>query len=189
LLESWEDVFFLELEELMSFCDGTATLVEPRALVTPRKQEFRRFEAAAPPPDRFVTHGTTVASQRIADGPAPDSEGLGALRGLTAYPGLVEEPAVVMLQPDTQVRLEGEILVTRQTDPGWVILFPSIGGLVVERGSMLSHSAIVAREMGIPTIVGVRGATEAIKTGDRLRMDAAAGTVQVLKGAPEGATP
>ena len=114
-------------------------------------------------------------------------DGIGALSGLAAYPGLVERPAVVMLQPDTHVCLEGAILVTRQTDPGWVILFPSIAGLIVERGSMLSHSAIVAREMGIPTIVGVRGATHAIGTGDLLRLDAAAGTVQVLKRASGGA--
>ena len=83
-------------------------------------------------------------------------------------------------RPDPSVRLDGEILVAPQTDPGWVVLFPSVGGLVVERGSMLSHSAIVAREMGIPAVVGVRGATTAIRTGDRVRLDGAKGTVEIL---------
>jgi pyruvate,water dikinase len=77
--------------------------------------------------------------------------------------------------------LNGEILVTRQTDPGWVVLFPGISGLVVERGSMLSHSAIVAREMGIPAVVGVSGAASMIRSGDRLRLDGASGTVEILE--------
>jgi pyruvate,water dikinase len=138
-------------------------------------------------PDRFVTCGTTVVSERRPDGPGAVADGSGTLRGLAAYPGLVERPAVVMLEPDPEVPLDGQILVARQTDPGWVILFPSIGGLVVERGSVLSHSAIVAREMGIPAVVGVKGATDVIHTGDRVRLDGGAGTVEVLERAKGGA--
>ena len=73
------------------------------------------------------------------------------------------------------------ILVCPSTDPSWTALFTRITGLVVERGSMLSHSAIVAREMGIPAVVGVQGATSAVNTGDRLRLDGAAGHVQILQ--------
>ena len=91
---------------------------------------------------------------------------------------------MVMPELDPHASLDGAILVAYQTDPGWVILFPAIGGLIVERGSMLSHSAIVAREMGIPAVVGVRGATGAIRTGDVVRLDGGRGTVQVVKPAP-----
>jgi pyruvate,water dikinase len=67
--------------------------------------------------------------------------------------------------------LNGEILVTPRTDPGWVPLYPSVSGLLVERGSLLSHSAIVAREMGLPAIVGIANLTATLKTGMRIRMD------------------
>lgn len=178
VLDHWEDVFYLELDELMGLCDGTATLADLRPVVTARRREYRAFRDGSPPPDRFVTHGPVATAERVPE-PAEPTEGADVLRGLAAYPGRVEGPAVVMLEPDAGAAIEGRILVTRQTDPGWVILFPGIAGLVVERGSLLSHSAIVAREMGIPTVVGVRGATEAIRSGDPVRLDGAAGTVEV----------
>ena len=102
------------------------------------------------------------------------------LEGLGACQGLVEGPARVVFLPDADLRLSGEILVARETDPGWTVLFPSISGLVVEKGSMLSHSAIVAREMGIPAVVGVREATSRIKDGQRVRIDGALGKVYLL---------
>jgi pyruvate,water dikinase len=186
ILGQWDDVFYMELEELMGLCDGTATLSDPRALVAARRSEYKAFGTAPPLPDRFVTVGTTSASERLSDESVADTDEAGVLRGLAAYPGVVEESAVVLLEADPRAQLDGEILVTRQTDPGWIILFPSIGGLVVERGSMLSHSAIVAREMGIPAVVGVRGATEAIQSGDTVRLNGAAGTVQVVQTGPGG---
>jgi pyruvate,water dikinase len=71
-------------------------------------------------------------------------------------------------------------LVTKRTDPGWVPLFPSISGLLIERGSVLSHSAVVAREMGIPTIVGLRKVTENIANGEKIRLDGSTGIVERL---------
>ena len=91
-----------------------------------------------------------------------------------------------VLRSPAEARLDGEILVAERTDPGWVPLYPSASGLLVERGSILSHSAIVAREMGLPTIVGLVGLTARVATGDRVRMDGAAGTVEVPpRSAPE----
>jgi pyruvate,water dikinase len=89
--------------------------------------------------------------------------------------------------PSEDARLDGEILVAERTDPGWVPLYPSVSGLLIERGSILSHSAIVAREMGIPTIVGIPGLVGTLKTGQVVTMDGAAGTVRVEgEGAEEG---
>jgi pyruvate,water dikinase len=76
----------------------------------------------------------------------------------------------------------GEILVARYTDPGWIMLFPSCSGLLVERGSLLSHSAIVAREMGIPAIVGLAGVIDWVQTGDLVELDGASGVVRKLAG-------
>ena len=73
--------------------------------------------------------------------------------------------------------LEGDILVTVSTDPGWVTLFPSAGGILVEKGSLLSHSAIVSREMGKPCIVGITGLLQRLKTGDLVEMNGATGVV------------
>jgi pyruvate,water dikinase len=77
----------------------------------------------------------------------------------------------------------GDILVTRQTDPGWSPVFPLISGLVMERGGMLSHGAIIAREFGIPSVVGVREATRRIPQGSRVRIDGNCGLVHLLGGA------
>jgi pyruvate,water dikinase len=74
---------------------------------------------------------------------------------------------------------QGDILVTRQTDPGWVTVFPLISGLIVERGGMLSHGAIVSREFGIPAIVGVHEATRRLKDGDQITLNANMGTIEV----------
>jgi phosphohistidine swiveling domain-containing protein len=78
--------------------------------------------------------------------------------------------------------LNGDILVTERTDPGWVPLYPSCSGLLIERGSLLSHSAVVARELGLPTIIGVNGGLMSkLKTGDRVRIDASTGVIQILR--------
>jgi len=87
----------------------------------------------------------------------------------------------VILNPGDNLELNGEILVTARTDPGWVPLYPAISGLLVERGSLLSHSAIVAREMGIPAIVSIPGLTKTLKTGMRIRMDGKSGTITILE--------
>ena len=93
----------------------------------------------------------------------------------------MEETVVIRHDPGDGLSLGGQILAAPRTDPGWVPLFPSISGLLVERGSLLSHSAVVAREMGIPTIVGLRGITDMLEEGERIRMDGRAGTVERLQ--------
>ena len=101
------------------------------------------------------------------------------MRGSPASPGVVSGIARVILSP-AGARLEpGEILVAPSTDPGWTPLFLTAGGLVMEMGGMMSHGAVVAREYGIPAVVGVAGATEQIRTGQRITVDGAAGTVVV----------
>ena len=179
ILDCTEDIFLLELSEIRAFVHGVSPSTNLRDLVEHRRREYGRYETLPQPPDHIVTHGSPYAGNALAaqKSVAPSE---GALQGLGACPGIVEANAIVLFEPDATVRLSGEILVTRQTDPGWVVLFPNIGGLVVERGSMLSHSAIVAREMGIPCVVGVENATDHIRTGASLRLDGGAGTVEVL---------
>jgi pyruvate,water dikinase len=79
-------------------------------------------------------------------------------------------------------QLAGHILVAEHTDPGWTVLFPAVAGLLVERGSLLSHSAIVAREMGIPCVVGVAGLMRTLRDGEEVEMDGTTGHVRRLEG-------
>jgi pyruvate,water dikinase len=84
----------------------------------------------------------------------------------------------VVTDPRNAVIKPGEILVAERTDPGWIMLFASATGLLVERGSLLSHSAIVSREMGIPSIVSIPGITKALQTGDQVEMNGSTGSVK-----------
>lgn len=103
----------------------------------------------------------------------------GALRGTPASPGVVTARARVIRSPQGARLAPGEILVAPSTDPGWTPLFLTAGGLVMEMGGMMSHGAVVAREYGIPAVVGVADATARIGTGDRVTVDGAAGVVTV----------
>ena len=93
----------------------------------------------------------------------------------------------MVTDPETRRLHEGEILVAERTDPGWIMLFPAAAGLLVERGSLLSHSAIVAREMGIPAVVSVAGITRWLKDGDWVEIDGASGVVAAAESPREGA--
>jgi phosphohistidine swiveling domain-containing protein len=105
----------------------------------------------------------------------------GEVKGLAASPGVVEGPAryVSSLDEFDQVR-DGEILVCRMTNPAWVVLFTKISGLVTEAGGAVSHPAVVAREFGIPAVVGTSNAGERIRTGDRIRVNGSTGIVEIL---------
>jgi pyruvate,water dikinase len=121
----------------------------------------------------------------LSDGTEPTGEAHAAaaggrtLRGAPASAGVVTAPARVIFEP-TGAQLEpGEILVAPSTDPGWTPLFLTAAGLVMEMGGAMSHGAVVAREYGVPAVVGVPGATERIMTGQRITVNGSAGTVTI----------
>jgi pyruvate,water dikinase len=107
----------------------------------------------------------------------------GAMVGTAASTGRITATARVVLDPVGAHLEPGEILVAPSTDPGWTPLFLTAGGLVMEMGGANSHGAVVAREYGIPAVVGVANATHRIATGDRITVDGAAGTVSMADGA------
>jgi pyruvate,water dikinase len=119
----------------------------------------------------------------LSDGTEPEAQALeaaageGALAGTPASAGVVTATARVVLDPVGAHIEPGEVLVAPSTDPGWTPLFLTAGGLVMEMGGANSHGAVVAREYGIPAVVGVAGATGRIRTGQRLRVDGTAGVV------------
>ena len=142
-----------------------------------------RATSRSEPKIRFLTRGPVYWRNDLLAEESVPNVAAGAdydLRGLPCCPGVVEGVVRVVESVHDDLNLNGEILVTSRTDPGWVPLYPSVSGLLVERGSLLSHSAIVAREMGLPAIVGIQGLTQTLRTGMRIRMDGKAGTIRVL---------
>jgi pyruvate,water dikinase len=180
LLDQAEDVFYLTLDEVWDFTKGRSVTTNLRGLAALRREEFDAFRRTDPPADRFETFGLPYHRNLFKGRPqAAASSEPGVLRGTGCCPGIVTGAVKVLRTPNEDARLDGEILVAERTDPGWVPLYPSVSGLLIERGSILSHSAIVAREMGIPTIVGIAGLVSTLKSGQRVTMDGGAGTVRV----------
>lgn len=175
IIEKTSDVFYLELSEIISFNSSSAAGF--KELISNRKLEFEQFGIQKVPIERFFTYGNDFSDQFIYS-----TEKLtaieGDLKGIGCCPGIVKKRIQVIHSPDEIESLNGDILVTSSTDPGWVTLFPTVGGIIVERGSLLSHSAIVSREMGIPCIVGVTGLLRTLNTGDEIIMDGSTGIIK-----------
>jgi pyruvate,water dikinase len=187
LLDDPRDVFWLEIGELLGAVDATTTTTDLRGLVAVRRAEFARWRAEPAPADRFETHGVVHAAHDHQGRPEGQDTTLGARlaaddarSGTACYPGVVRGVVRVVRDPREAELRAGEILVAERTDPGWVMLFPAASGLLVERGSLLSHSAIVARELGIPAVIAIPGLTSWLRTGDRVELDGRAGTVRRL---------
>jgi phosphohistidine swiveling domain-containing protein len=181
-LDSPDDVFHLELGEVLAAWEATGTVGDLAKTAARRREEFVSYQNEPGPPDRFETRGPVHRYTRFEDTRAATPvEGSGGLKGIGACPGTVTGRVRVVLDP-RGARLEpGEILVALQTDPGWVVLFPAAAGLLVERGSLLSHSAIVSRELRLPCIVSLPNITTRLKTGDRVEMDGTTGVVRILE--------
>ncbi len=174
------DIFWLTIEEVFGIYNGALPTYNLNDLIDLRKKEYEKY--AEEPSSRVVTRGAVYwknvfQNEEVANIATDEYD----LKGLPCSPGIIEGIVKVVIDPTDNLELNGEILVTARTDPGWVPLYPSISGLLVERGSLLSHSAIVAREMGIPAVVSVPGLIKTIKTGMRVRLDGKAGTIKILE--------
>ena len=162
-----DDIWFLTLPEARRAVAGE----DMRGVVAERRAEYRREQRRRHIPRVLLSDGTDAEAAFAS--PAAD----GAIRGTPASPGTAHGIAHVMLSP-AGARLEpGEVLVAPATDPGWTPLFLTASALVMEMGGMMSHGAVVAREYGIPAVVGVPDATTRIVTGERIVVDGSAGTV------------
>jgi pyruvate,water dikinase len=203
VLELPEDIFFLHWEELQALgaapeggpCEG-----EPErrsaggvAAVPPRAEDpwWRRLVA-----ERRAIYGRELRRKQVprlllSDGRAiyagiAGMDGGGVLTGSPVSPGAAEGPVHIVLDPHGSQLAPGEILVCRGTDPAWTPLFLSAGGLVMEVGGLMTHGAVVAREYGIPAVVGVDRATTRLANGQQVRVDGSAGTVTRLEGQAAG---
>ena len=174
------DVFYLTIDEIFGLIDGALIDTDLKKLIDLRKEKYKEYEEEAVLPDRFLTRGFLGENFYYEDLTGNEQGDKNILKGTGCSKGVVKGKVKIVLNPmNTEVE-DGDIVVTKSTDPSWVMVFPLLKGLIVEKGSLLSHSAIISREMNIPAIVGVQGATTSLKTGDFVQFDGSTGIIKKL---------
>jgi pyruvate,water dikinase len=171
IIHEKEDIYYLTFQELK---EAVRTNQSDYQVITNRKEEHRLYEKLTPP--RVITSDGEIitGSYQVKNLPA------GAIAGLAVSYGLIEGRARIVLNMEDADLEDGDILVTTFTDPSWTPLFVSIKGLVTEVGGLMTHGAVIAREYGLPAVVGVENATRLIKDGQRIRVNGTEGYVEIV---------
>jgi phosphohistidine swiveling domain-containing protein len=178
MIDDPDDIFLLTVQEVLGAIEGFAVSQDLKEIARLRKTEMEQSRTRPDPGERLMVRGAAIVglgkpapvATREQD-PAEERTGTGCSKGV------VTAVARVIRDPRTHSLNKGEILVARHTDPGWIALFSNASAIVVERGSLLSHSAIVARELGIPCVVGLKGALDWIADGEIVEVDGGSGRV------------
>ncbi|BCE14856.1 hypothetical protein RSC3_02212 [Bacillus paralicheniformis] len=166
-----EDIYYLTFEELH---EVARTKKIDNQIISKRKDEYKLYEKLTPP--RVITSdGEIITSAYKRENLPPN-----AIAGLPVSSGVIEGRARVILNMENADLEDGDILVTSFTDPGWTPLFVSIKGLVTEVGGLMTHGAVIAREYGLPAVVGVENATGLIKDGQQIRVHGTEGYIEIL---------
>lgn len=171
LIEQPEDVYYLTFDE---FEAAVVILELDVKIIEKRKREYRFFQRLTPP-RIMISDGEIIAGKYNTENLPPN-----AIPGLAVSNGIVEGRARVILNLEDANLEEGDILVTTFTDPSWTPLFLSIKGLVTEVGGLMTHGSVIAREYGIPAVVGAVDAVKRIKDGQRIRVNGTEGYIELL---------
>lgn len=179
IIENERDIFYLKIEEVLGLTENNI-VASLKQVIASRKAQYLLFEQQ-PLPQRLKTKGKKnliLDEHPIKQGDTVTNVQL--LKGTPCSEGIVSAKVLLIKDISEINDLKGCILTTYSTDPGWVVLFPTCSGILTERGSMLSHAAIVSREMGIPCIVGIEHLMDTLKNGDDIVMDGSTGLVKIL---------
>ncbi|MGN7286077.1 phosphoenolpyruvate synthase [Shouchella rhizosphaerae] len=171
VIQEKEDIYYLTFEELHEVARTNKT---DDQIIRKRKDEYKHYEKLTPP--RVITSDGEIITGAYKQANLPAN----AIAGLAVSTGVIEGRARVILNIENADLEDGDILVTSFTDPGWTPLFVSIKGLVTEVGGLMTHGAVIAREYGLPAVVGVENATKRIKDGQKIRVNGAEGYVEIL---------
>ncbi|RAV04968.1 phosphoenolpyruvate synthase [Paenibacillus sp. YN15] len=171
VIQEKEDIYYLTFEELRQVVREYKL---DKQIISKRKDEHKQFEKLTPPAV-ITSDGEIITGEYKRENLPPE-----AIAGLPVSSGVVEGRARVILNMEDAHLEEGDILVTSFTDPGWTPLFISIKGLVTEVGGLMTHGAVIAREYGLPAVVGVENATKLIKDGQRIRVHGTEGYIELL---------
>ncbi|MBC1290908.1 phosphoenolpyruvate synthase [Listeria booriae] len=171
IIKEPEDIFYLDFEELH---EVVRTEQLDYTIITTRKSDYNQFDKLTPP--RVLTSdGEIITGKYKRENLPPD-----AIIGLPVSSGTIEGRARVILNMADANLEEGDILITPFTDPSWTPLFVSIKGLVTEVGGLMTHGAVIAREYGLPAVIGVENATTRIQDGDHIRVNGTEGYIEIL---------
>ncbi len=171
VLHEKEGIYYLSFDELREVIRSHQL---DHQLIHQRKEEYSTYEKLTPP--RVMTSDGEIITTQYKQDNLPD----GAIVGLAVSSGLIEGRARVILNMEEADLEEGDILVTKFTDPSWTPLFVAIKGLVTEVGGLMTHGAVIAREYGLPAVVGVENATRVIKDGQQIRVHGTEGYIEIL---------
>jgi len=185
VIKNERDIFYLTMEEIFNIIDGKQPSLAPALIVDWRKQEFKRWRNVFFPRRIESSKDISEIEEEILQQQSlvqnvPLNKLMGRVASCPNKIATFSGIALTLKNFDPSADFEGKILVTTQTDPGWTIVFPFLKGVVVERGGMLSHAAIVARELNIPCIVGVERATDVIASGMNIKLNLQSGLIQKL---------
>lgn len=179
LIEKGNHIFYLTKEEIFSVINGTMVTSNLKSLIDLRMKEMKLFKESKTP-ERITTTGIPYTCDLTSTKKTEPNEQY-SIKGIACCAGVVHAKVQVLVSPNETKGLNGDILVTSSTDPGWITLFPGASGILVERGSLLSHSAIVSREMGKPCIVGITNLLHILKTGDVVEMNGSTGHIKIIQ--------
>ncbi|WP_142687364.1 phosphoenolpyruvate synthase [Chitinophaga polysaccharea] len=171
VIHEQEDIYYLTFEELR---EVVRTHQLDYQLIRQRKEDYQQYEKLTPP--RVITSDGEIVTGAYSREHLP----AGAIAGLPVSSGVTEGRARVILSMEDAALEDGDILVTTFTDPSWTPLFVAIKGLVTEVGGLMTHGAVIAREYGLPAVVGVENATRLIKDGQRIRVNGTDGYIEIL---------
>jgi pyruvate,water dikinase len=171
IIQEKKDIYYLSFEELR---EVVCTNKLDYQIISKRKDEYKIYERLTPP--RVITSDGEIIAGKYKRENIPAE----AIAGLAVSSGIIEGRARVILNMEDADLEDGDILVTSFTDPSWTALFVSIKGLVTEVGGLMTHGAVIAREYGLPAVVGVEDATRLIKDGQRIRVNGTDGYVEIL---------
>jgi len=178
VLDAQDDLFYLTFDELRALPSQPGGDHDLKDRIRERRERYARELKRRQIPRIMLSDGRVYYDAA----PASDrGDAGGSLHGSPVSPGLVEGSVRVVHDPGNAGLQPGEIMVCRGTDPAWTPLFLTAGGLVMEVGGMMTHGAVVAREYGLPAVVGVARATERLETGMRVRVDGSSGRVEILE--------
>lgn len=187
IIDNYRDIFYLEKDEMFNLISDEDYKKENVSMliskINLRKADFINNKNKKTY-ERMYFYGEVCSENMIPiynEQEVKILENSNILKGVAGGGQVVEGIVKYVEEPKDNLNLKGYILMAKRTDPGWTILFPMAKAIIIERGSVLSHSAVVAREMGITLVVGVRGLTDKIKDGSKVRVDGINGTIEILE--------
>ncbi len=175
-LENHDDIFWLHIHEIEQY---SITPKSYNEVISKRKKEYEQYEHI-PAYNRLVFNGTVFNKTMVANTSQMIDDNK-ALHGTPCSPGKVKAQVLVLDKPSLDIDTSGKIIVTTTTDPGWVFLLQHASGIIAEKGSLLSHTAIITRELQIPSIVGVKDATKRLTSGQVIELDGSSGRITLIE--------